>query len=1409
MAQRFGQAADYSQSFAFLWSQQDQALTYRAEQLEQRTEADQRARDELMFTRYQEGKISGAAILAYIQKRINQTGYSKAEQRKWREALVEYRNNVVDNRATAAYNESGNLHAYIAHWQNRLKSTERGTPERTEISSMLRQLMDQRDATALQTEARRLEREIQAGNKSTKDLIDLYKSKLGTVSPALKEQIRDALSALRKRYKQEQFEESYRKTMDAFQAGRISPQEAADQLNSSANRWGLETLDPARFNQIKSEEISLNGTADPVVVARLAEQLDLGQITATEYKDAMFELARQVGPYNQEAAINIRTYARQQAEEYTLANPGAIGQGTGSGRTAQETLQGAGAVRFISQLDNTKFSLENCTFASAAMLAAMMDKGNKLTGADLRAASRDYSGGGTLLDAQNALIRKGVGGTQVRYDNRVEFEKFKNMIKQGAPASLSGYLGAMKDGSIHNAGLRAGHNIVVVKYDPKKGFLVMDPARSSKEQGKFWMKEADLKTFGWSAQPGSFYRYGQAMFAPKGTFTTRWNQGKDYTTTPGGRGVSRRDGQRIDRAAGGSRDDGSAPYLWDSGTTPGAAAGRGAEGGAEISADGDDVPNDVWMPVTATPSDPDTPIEYANQYAPGPSEVAAAIDRAVLRSMDPELEELMDAGIRAGDPSLVTPRMVEAEIQARNETVAQDYAALVAFAQQWSGDPNETVRVETENGIVHLSLEDAQDIQLSTLSDTQGLILLNDATGNAAGADQMTQLLRGTVLLGQDLTTTEYTTGRSLLFQSTTGEIIRKVAAGDTEGALRAAIDGLDALVDLGDDVTEPDDRYDPLTGQVITSDQQRQDEADTDRTGHVTAVEQAEYDASKLPSSVALADEGKVTSQNDVMGLEALRDMLVGSVESGQPIPWDQLVTTIDAFAQGAGIEMPSGWAEGDAKGGSPEGSSLAVIATNIFDQSRVAGGVANWVHVNGQIYAIGLDQSTIRYDAEGRAVVEDYSTQGQLDNGNTGQVDYSAGMQVQFDPSELKAALEEQAELDEGFAYEEGLLNSPNGLTQIPRMVDGKLTYEFHVPTLEHYGNINFLRVGEFPAELSKMLHDMTGLDLDFEQGGWVDQNTLSMIASAPNGNAFLRAAVSAEIAERVPFEANVIRIEGKENWQDPVTGVWHENGLPWGNGAIPGAEAVGSNTGFVGATINSDLGTQIAVPDVPWASNEEAGRGRPTPKYDNVSADDAQIWYEAQVAAGLMDPVLLVRDENGETARIDPESERAHSWWSNNLITEAKAVADLATKQKQETAAAEQRAVETRQQETEAIVGNWGAQAAQTDDPFALGRMNDTLNEVLKGNQVNPWEPPKPTWQPPSIESAVKGFDIPKVDIPMPTTSAVGDNPGGIAGMTFNPETGYRLIQPTGSAEGGFTPPEPEPVAKPAPATRPYNF
>jgi hypothetical protein len=448
--QRFGQRGDASQTFAFLVQQNDVNLRASAQRVDSAREAELAAMDAATFTKYQEGKISGGAILHYIRTRIAQTSYDKAQQIKWKSALVQYTNAVADQRAEAAYAKTGNTAAYISHWRKRLAGTKRGTPERTEIQQRLRSLREERDGKNIIRGALKIQNDIALGNATTKDLIDYYKEArrgLPQNSP-LHEQILSTLASLREKQRNDRFEAEWEAVDTELAQGQgMTPQDAATQKSAILEKYGIQESRPADFQNFLQEVNMLRATPDPVMVAQAEVDLIAGNITPEEYGLMMQDWARAIAPYDQQAAWELTGQGTKIINDYresiALPNGGLIGNAERQS-TPQAIIQNHLGRRLThkTQLDGSRWSLQNCTMAAAAMLAHTMGvKG--LTGADLRYDSRDRSGGTNLVQAQAALQLNGVENTRARFSDRIEFNGFKNNIKNGAPAVLSGWLGAL------------------------------------------------------------------------------------------------------------------------------------------------------------------------------------------------------------------------------------------------------------------------------------------------------------------------------------------------------------------------------------------------------------------------------------------------------------------------------------------------------------------------------------------------------------------------------------------------------------------------------------------------------------------------------------------------------------------------------------------------------------------------------------------------------------------------------------------------------------------------------------------------------------------------------------------------------------------------------------------------------
>ena len=685
MPQRFGQASDYSSTFASLYYQNQQAMEASIARLDQAREEEAAARDSLVMTRYQEGKISGSELMAYINKRIRETGYDKAQQLKWKEAAVVYGNQIADERAEAAYAQNGNINALISHYASRVASAANGTPERTELAQRLSQLRDQRDQDNLELQARRMARQVARGDKTTKDLISFYQEKLKELprDSDLRQQVMDTLVQLRNQYREEQFNSAMTRIDSQLASGAMSPQAAATAKQGLLTRYDVQDRSPEDYWKWMEHVRALRATPDPVEMQKLEYAVATGQISEEQYVAQMDSWANAIQMYDQTAAWELRTEAQKYLNEYAtpLPNPGALGlseEGTVpgggsrgySGTVAVVNRLKGNIIAHITQLDGSANSMANCTMASGAMLAFAMT-GKEISGADLRYLSGAADGIGTnIAQLKVALEKSGVEGTKLFWEKTIEFDGFKQRVMNGAPAVLSGWLGDIP-AQFNSSGLVTGHAMFVAGYDPKRdAFLMLDPAKSS-DSGTWWPASV-VQDFGWGG-----YRNGDALFAPPGT------------------------------------------------VNPQAVIKAGA--------------NVRHISVDAPPMLSSTPPSAGGQFDPGPNFQVQAEKIARQRSKreDYKLRARMKAaGIDIG-PDLNTVQEVEAEL-ARRENAAADAMDLIeGYIEGYAKDGGEARDVTIGTSTTTLSREDILQAQEELIYLFDGMELLYDSLGNKSKAREM------------------------------------------------------------------------------------------------------------------------------------------------------------------------------------------------------------------------------------------------------------------------------------------------------------------------------------------------------------------------------------------------------------------------------------------------------------------------------------------------------------------------------------------------------------------------------------------------------------------------------------------------------------------------------------------------
>jgi hypothetical protein len=695
MPNRFSSSGDYGQTFAYLYDQHQRSMEAAVQRVDEKREAELAAKDSLVFTRWQEGKISGGELMAYINQRMRQTSYDKAQQLRWREAAIQYGSQIADERAEAAYAQTGDINALIGHYASRLSATASGTPEATELAKRLQGLREQRDADNLRKQAKRITRAIERGDMTNKDLLAFYRDQLKVLpsNSPLREGVRDAISQLRSQMRDEQFQVAMTKIDTALATGQISPADAAEQKQAILTSFEIEARDPSGFWVWQEEIRKLRATPSPAEISQLEFDLAQGNISQEQYLAKIEEYANRIEPFDLQAAWNLRMEAQKSANEDKLFDPSALGLKAGPGLGAASprgvpysgTIEvvrnlGTRGIKQVSQMDGSAYADYNCTMAAGASLAIAMGY-TGLSGADLRYLSGVTGAATNVQQLQYALQKAGVDGTRLSWQDRIGFEQFKERLGNGAPAVLSGWLGDIPQ-ELNTSGIIGGHAMFVAGYDPKRdAFLMLDPAKSS-DQGTWWPSSI-VEGFGWGGE-----RFGQALFAPRGTVNPR---------------TLARVGGRVQHVS-----------------------------------------------VNAPGRLPSTPPGAGGLFDPGPDRNRAVQDAHIrsARAEDRRLQQrLKDAGLEPG-PELDTTSEVQAELARRQRSYVEMDKTINEWVAGFAEDGDDIQTVVLGSSRQELSRDDIAQMQVELIRLLDGQEILYDAIGDIDGAASARRMKAETVTIG-------------------------------------------------------------------------------------------------------------------------------------------------------------------------------------------------------------------------------------------------------------------------------------------------------------------------------------------------------------------------------------------------------------------------------------------------------------------------------------------------------------------------------------------------------------------------------------------------------------------------------------------------------------------------------------
>lgn len=462
----FGQGSDYSGLFASLYSQDENNRERLAAEAESRNKERQAAKDAEVFSKFQNGEITGAALLDYIRSRVAATTGDPTEHEKWTDALRQYQTSIADQQAEDAYANGGSVHDLIAYYRQRKAGLAAGTPEYSDVNKRLNQVIDEAQQHDMFLGAQSIQDKIDRGQATLEDLEKFLKGQLRALRPGspARDQLLQQINTVQDNINTRNINTSIAQLDYKLSAGQITAQDYNTQLRTIANQF--QASDPSFYYSLLSK----------------------GQNAIDNWQQTAFD----------SSAFSDLGYTTPSGPS-TPRGPSAAQPGRNLGTWGPGTNDD---IKYVSQFDGSTFAKVNCVFASGAMLAQAMGVGN-LSGGDLRWLSNDRQGGSTYTQLNQALSKVGL---HADYNQNISFNDFLAKIKAGQPATLGGLDARLPD-QLHGS-YQGKHSVYVDSYDPQKGFLVYDPATG---KPRYWSEEV-LRAFSWGGGSNP-----NALFAPVGS----------------------------------------------------------------------------------------------------------------------------------------------------------------------------------------------------------------------------------------------------------------------------------------------------------------------------------------------------------------------------------------------------------------------------------------------------------------------------------------------------------------------------------------------------------------------------------------------------------------------------------------------------------------------------------------------------------------------------------------------------------------------------------------------------------------------------------------------------------------------------------------------------------------------------
>lgn len=242
----FGGAGDYSGLFASLYNQSESEAKRATEAAATRSKQALAAADDLAFSDWESGKISDDDLLAYIDRRVSESAGDPTESARWLKVQDQYRVQIADSKAEAAYSAGGELADLIQYYEAKMGGKQTDSAGYRVAQQRVIQLRDQAAEERFSNELNSL-LERRAPSQEILEFYGKWKE-LARPGSSLENKVDNAYTEKKAQNVLESAETRMAKLQFDYTRGKISAAKYYNGIRDAASVY--QTSDPVRYYQI-------------------------------------------------------------------------------------------------------------------------------------------------------------------------------------------------------------------------------------------------------------------------------------------------------------------------------------------------------------------------------------------------------------------------------------------------------------------------------------------------------------------------------------------------------------------------------------------------------------------------------------------------------------------------------------------------------------------------------------------------------------------------------------------------------------------------------------------------------------------------------------------------------------------------------------------------------------------------------------------------------------------------------------------------------------------------------------------------------------------------------------------------------------------------------------------------------